>query len=59
MGFHTIEAYVEMDSVVILYFISLICFFHLIQWLYLGLSIPIHLIVNIVSSRNMVHMPFR
>ena len=52
--------YVEVDSVVILDFIyfSNLFFFNLIQLSYLGLVISVHLIVNLISSRNMIHMPF-
>jgi len=50
--------YVEMDSVVNLYFIYFFnLVFHLIQLPYLGFVISVHLIVNLISSCNMVHMP--
>lgn len=51
--------YVEVDSVVILYFIYFLnLVFYLIQLSYLGFVISVHLIVNLISSCNMVHMPF-
>ena len=51
--------YVEVDSVVILYFIYFFnLVFYLIQLSYLGFVISVHLIVNLISSCNMVHMPF-
>jgi hypothetical protein len=50
--------YVEVDNV-IFYFIYLCnLFFSLIRLCYLGSVIAVHLIVNLISSRNVVHMPW-
>jgi len=51
--------YVEVDSVVILYFIYFFnLVFHLIHISYLGFVISVHLIVNLISSCSIVHVPF-